>query len=117
MLKGAQFGSGGGKSSASGYPRRSEGNWKARCLPHLTALPVTLLQMELLLDCPVVDLDALAEVVQHDSGFTAQLLGLANADRHPDDHLLRIEDCLVDLGIFWLLAMVRDLPVSTQNIY
>jgi hypothetical protein len=117
MLKNIHFGSGRGKHSTFGYPQRSLGNWKARCLPHLTALPVTLLQMELLLDCPVVDLDALAEVVQHDSEFTAQLLELANADRHPDDHLLRIEDCLVDLGIFWLLAMVRDLPVSTQNIY
>jgi len=85
-------------------------------LPHLTALPSTLAQLELLLDRPVVDLAALADLVQSDSVLASQLLRLVNIDRHPDDFILRIEYCLVELGITWLLAMVRELPVSTQIV-
>jgi HD-like signal output (HDOD) protein len=101
----------------SGFVRATARNWRVRCLPHLTALPLTLLQMELLLDSPVVDLRTLAEVVQRDTGLATQLLQLANADRHPEEYMLRIEDCLVDLGISWLLAVVRELPVSAQDSY
>jgi hypothetical protein len=86
--------------------------WNSRCLPHLTALPSTLAQMELLLHVPVVDLQMLSDVVREDSGFAAQLLQLSNVDRHPEAHFLRIEDCLVDLGVDWLLAVVSQVPLT-----
>jgi hypothetical protein len=100
-----------------GYYHCSDSQWNSPSLPHLTALPSTLAQMELLLDRPVVDLAALAEVVQSDDVLASQLLRLVNIDRHPDDRLLRIDECLIELGISWLLAIVRELPVSTQDVY
>ena len=59
-------------------------SWNSRCLPHLTALPSTLAQMELLLNVPVVDLYVLSDVVNSDAGFASQLLQLSNLDRHPE---------------------------------
>jgi hypothetical protein len=91
--------------------------WNSRCLPHLTAMPSTLAQMELLLNVPVVDLYVLSDVVNRDSSFASQLLQLSNLDRHPEAHFLRIEDCLVDLGIDWLLAVVSQVPLTPQEIY
>jgi hypothetical protein len=117
MMTNGTIGSGSGSHSANAYPHGSCSSWNNCCLPHLTALASTLLQMELLLDCPVLDLYALAKVVQRDTGLATQLLQLANADRHPEDHMLSIEDCLLDLGIRWLLAIVRELPLSTQEDY
>ena len=115
MMKNGIHGVGTGGFSAAGYLYCSDSNWNSPCLPHLTALPSTLAQLELLLDRPVVDLAALASVVQSDIVFASQLLRLVNIDRHPDDSILRIDDCLVELGITWLLAMVRELPVSTLD--
>ena len=103
--------------SAAGYFHCSDSQWNSPCLPHLTALASTLAQMELLLDRPVVDLAALAYVVQSDISLTAQLLRFVNIDRHPDDSIRRIDECLIELGITWLLEMVRELPVSTQDVY
>jgi len=114
-MKNGNHGATGG-FSAAGYFHCSDSNWNTPCLPHLTALPSTLAQLELLLDRPVVDLAALADLVQSDSVLASQLLRLVNIDRHPDDFILRIEYCLVELGITWLLAMVRELPVSTQIV-
>ncbi len=94
---------------------RPESAYDSRGLPHLMALPATLVQMELLLNDPVVDLHALAEVVSKDLAFTIQLLRLSNMDRHPENYFLRIEDCLVDLGIDWLLTLVREAPLSLQR--
>jgi hypothetical protein len=117
MMKDGTRGTGGGHFSAAGYFHCSDRQWNSPCPPHLTALASTLAQLELLLDRPVVDLAALSEVVQSDNVLASQLLRLVNVDRHPDDSILCIEDCLVDLGITWLLAMVRELPVSTQDVY
>jgi c-di-GMP-related signal transduction protein len=117
MMKNSTRGAGDGHFSAAGYFHCSDSQWNSPSLPHLTALASTLAQIELLLDRPVVDLAALAEVVESDIILTSQLLRLVNIDRHPDDSILRIEDCLVELGITWLLAMVRELPVSTQDFY
>jgi hypothetical protein len=99
------------KRSGAGDP------WNSRCLPHLTALPATLAQMELLLNVPAIDLHALAEVVNGDAGFASQLLQLSNLDRRPEAHFVRIEDCLVDLGIDWLLAVVSQVPLTPQEFY
>jgi HDOD domain len=117
MLKNGMRGAAGGYFSAAGYFHCSDSEWNSPCPPHLTALPSTLAQMELLLDRPVVDLAALSQVVQSDMILSSQLLRLVNIDRHPDDSILRIEDCLIELGITWLLAMVRELPVSAQDVY
>src|SRR5258708_4209412 len=100
-----------------GYYHCSDSQWNSPSLPHLTAQPATLAQMELLLDRPVVDLGALGEVVQSDDLLASQLLRLVNIDRHPEDRILRIDECLVELGVSWLLAIVRELPLSTQDIY
>ncbi len=98
-----------------GCVRSLDSAWNTRCQPRLTALPSTLVQMELLLSDPVVDLCALAEVVTKDTVLAGQLLRMSNVDRGRDERFLRVEDCLVDLGIDWLLAIVRDVPLSSQR--
>ncbi len=80
------------------------------CLPVLPALPLTLAEMELLLQGPVADLGAVAEVARRDASLTAQLLWLANRDREEGDRLYRIEDCLVQLGLSVLRQLVRETP-------
>ena len=80
------------------------------CLPGLPALPLTLAEMELLLQGPVVDLGAIAEVAKRDASLTAQLLWLANRDREQSDRLYRIDACLVQLGISVLRELVRATP-------
>ena len=80
------------------------------CLPFLPALPLTLAELELLLQDPVVDLAAVAEVVKRDASFTAQLLLLANQEYEESDRFYRIEDCLVQLGISALQELVRRTP-------
>jgi c-di-GMP-related signal transduction protein len=117
MMKNGTRGAGDGRFSAAGYFHCSDSEWNNPCPPHLTALVSTLAEMELLLDRPVVDLAALARVVENDIVLASQLLRLVNIDRHPEDSILRISDCLVELGIAWLLAIVRELPVSTQDMY
>ena len=79
-------------------------------LPLVSASPLALAEMELLLQGPVVDLGAIAEVVKHDAGVTAQLLFLANRDREESDRFYRIEDCLVQVGISPLRELVRATP-------
>jgi len=91
-------------------------SWTTSQLPRLTPLTSTLVEMELLLNAPPVDLLALARVVQKDVVLATQLLRLANTDRHPQEYLLRIEDCLVDVGIDWLLALVEEVPLSPRRV-
>jgi len=79
-------------------------------LPGLPAWPLTLAEMELLLQGPVVDLGAIAEVAKRDASLTAQLLWLANRDREECDRLYRIETCLVQLGISVLREFVQETP-------
>jgi len=80
------------------------------CPPLLPALPLTLAEMELLLQEPVVDLGAIAEVAKRDASLTAQLLLLANRDREESDRFYRIEDCVVQLGISALQELVQETP-------
>jgi hypothetical protein len=115
MMKNSTRGASGGHFSATGYFHCADSHWNSPSPPHLTAMASTLVQMELLLDRPVVNLAALAEVVQSDITLASQLLRLVNIDRHPDDSILCIDTCLVELGIIWLLEMVRELPVCTQE--
>jgi hypothetical protein len=59
----------------------------------------------------------LSDVVKKDAGFASQLLQLGNLDRHPESHFVRIEDCLVDLGVDWLLAVVSQVPLTPTEAY
>lgn len=68
-------------------------------LPGLPILATTRLQLELLLNDPVVDLKAVTEVILSDAGATLQILRtvgreFAATDGRPD----RIEDCIVSLS-------------------
>lgn len=68
-------------------------------LPGLPILTTTRLQLELLLNDPVVDLKAVTEVILADAGATLQILRtvgreFAASDDRPD----RIEDCIVSLS-------------------
>jgi HD-like signal output (HDOD) protein len=68
-------------------------------LPGLPILTTTRLQLELLLNDPVVDLKAVTEVILADAGATLQILRtvgreFAENDGRPD----RIEDCIVSLS-------------------
>lgn len=76
----------------------------------LPALPLTLAELELLLQQPVVDLAAVAEVVKRDASFTAQLLLLANHDCEESERFYRVEDCLVQLGSSAVQELVRETP-------
>ena len=78
--------------------------------PLLAALPLTLAELELLLQGPVVDLTAIAEVAKRDAAVTAQLLLLANRDRDESDRIYRLEDCLVHIGISRLRGLVCAAP-------
>lgn len=78
--------------------------------PVLPALPLTLAELELLLQERVVDLTAVAEVAKRDASFTAQLLLLANQDLEDCDRLYRVEDCLVQLGISTVQELVQETP-------
>ena len=80
------------------------------CQPGLPALPLTLAEMELLLQEPVIDLGAIAEVAKRDASLAARLLLLANHDREASDRFYRIEDCLVQLGTAALRQLVRKTP-------
>jgi len=105
-----------GKVPSPGYSQYPGASWSAQQhLPRLTPLRSTLVEMELLLNAPPVDLFSLAQVVQKDVVLASQLLRLANTDRHPQEYLLRIEDCLVDVGIDWLLALVEEVPLSPRE--
>ena len=76
----------------------------------LPALPLTLAELELLLQERVVDLAAVAEVAKRDASFTAQLLLFANQDLDECDRLYRVEDCLVQLGISTVQELVSETP-------
>ena len=71
----------------------------ADILPSLPILTTTRLQLELLLNDPVVDLRAVTEVILADAGATLQILRTVGReftvnDGRPD----RIEDCIVSLS-------------------
>ncbi|HTR67811.1 MAG TPA: HDOD domain-containing protein [Terriglobales bacterium] len=106
---------GAGSFPSPGYSQCPGAFWTTQYLPRLTPLKSTLVEMELLLNAPPVDLFSLAQVVQKDVVLASQLLRLANTDRHPQEYLLRIEDCLVDVGIDWLLALVEEVPLSPRE--
>ena len=90
--------------------RRTDNSWPGFDPPPLAALPLTLAELELLLQGPVVDLGVIAEVVKRDAAVTAELLLLANRERDESDRFYRMEDCLVQIGISRLRELVQAMP-------
>ena len=94
-------------------PCPAQANQPATQIPFLLFLPVfplTLAEMELLLQQPTADLAAMAEVAKRDASLAAQLLLLANSDREESDRFYRLEDCLVQLGTGVLQGLVQQMP-------
>jgi HD-like signal output (HDOD) protein len=67
-------------------------------LPNVPILLSTRLQLELLLQEPVLDLSAVSEVILQDLGATLQILRLVGEEyRSADERPIRIEDCIASL--------------------
>ena len=68
-------------------------------LPQIPAMAATTLQLELLLQEPLVDLKIVSEVILSDPGATLQILRLIGEEyTNEEDRPTRIEDCLVSLN-------------------
>jgi HD-like signal output (HDOD) protein len=68
-------------------------------LPSLPILTTTRLQLELLLNDPVIDLKAVTDVILADAGATLQILRIVGSEfGEADDKPDRIEDCIVTLS-------------------
>jgi HDOD domain len=101
---------------AAGEPVQFDSLAHARCSRILPVLPLTLAQLELLIQEAVVDLGAIVEVARPDASLTAQLLLLANRDRDEDDRLSRVADCVVQLGISAVRDLVRGMsPIGPSD--
>jgi len=94
----------GGQSSESSHPTPQ----------HYAASPAALLQLELLLNQPVVDLAAVTTVVTNDPGLRAYVLHLAHADSpgHVAEATPSIHECIVQIGIDALRAALREFPMT-----
>lgn len=73
-------------------------------------MAATTLQLELLLQEPLVDLNAIAEVILSDAGATLQTLRLVGEEfPNEEDRPTRIEDCIVSLNLeCWYEAMRKQ---------
>lgn len=68
-------------------------------LPRISAMAATSLQLELLLQEPLVDLKAISEVILSDAGATLQIFRLVGEEFPNDQHRpTRIEDCIASLN-------------------
>ena len=72
----------------------------AQDLPAVPVLPRTLLQLDLIVGEPCVDLGQMSQLVLGDLGATLQILRLAGREYgNTEDRPNRIEDCIMDLGL------------------
>lgn len=81
------------------YPVHAYAQQLGDILPGLPILTTTRLQLELLLNDPVVDLKAVTEVILADAGATLQILRVVGREfEDMDSKPARIEDCIVSLS-------------------
>lgn len=84
-------------------------------LPRIPAMAATTLQLEFLLQEPLVDLKAISEVILSDAGATLQILRLIGEEfPNERERPTRIEDCIVSLNSDCWYEAIRQQGVS-QN--
>ena len=98
-------------SGAEWYPR-------ADPLPDIPIMPSTRLQLELLLQEPVLDLRAVSEVVLEDVGATLQILRLIGEEYAVEDERpIRIEDCIASLNAeTWFHAVCASTLIQNSKL-
>jgi hypothetical protein len=80
----------------------------------IPALAGTLLQLELLLNAPMVDLEAVTRLVRSDLGLCIQVLKESRFGAADGDQLWRISDCVIQLGS-QLLGLARPLCCGVEQ--
>jgi len=85
-------------------------------LPDVPILLSTRLQLELLLQEPVLDLSAVSEVILQDLGATLQILRLVGEEyRSFDERPIRIEDCIASLDTHIWFGAVSALTLEQNS--
>lgn len=99
-------------------PAVSVGRLPSGSLPALPTMPTTRLQLELLLKEPAVDLKAFTDVVSKDVGAVLQIYRLVG-EEYPevDGRPIRIEDCVVSLGMMRSFQMICASTASYSRLY
>ena len=84
--------------------------------PPVPVLSTTILQLELLLGEPALDLAAISAVLLTDMGAVIQLLRASAADApRPEDRTLRVGDCIASLGADTWFNAVSALPYIRER--
>lgn len=87
-------------------------------LPSLPVMIATRLQLELLLNDPVIDLGAVTEVILGDAGATLQILRLIGEEyKNAEDRPNRMEDCIVSLSMGRCYQVVCGAGSSRSGSY
>jgi hypothetical protein len=90
----------------------------AHDLPDVPVLLETLLQLDLEVQEPCVDLRAMSQLVLSDLGATVQILRLAGREYGNEEGCpTRIEDCISDLGVHACLEAVSAQVVARNSRY
>ncbi len=101
-------------------PSGDEHAWYARPdpLPDIPIMPATRLQLELLLQEPVLDLRAVSEVILEDLGATLQIFRLVGEEYAVEDERpMRIEDCIASLNRdSWFEAVCAATAVQNSRV-
>jgi HD-like signal output (HDOD) protein len=89
-----------------------------RPLPDVPIFPEILLRLDLEVQTPCVDLRAISQLVLGDLGATLQILRLAGREYgNNQDHPIRIEDCISDLGLDACLEAVSAQTQAHDRLY
>jgi len=85
--------------------------------PGFPAMPSALLQLELCLSAPVVDLQDITDIIRADIGLTVQLLRLAAPEmaRSPGN-LIGISELVVQVGVAKLFALATDTKPLSEHL-
>jgi HD-like signal output (HDOD) protein len=99
-------------------PEEEEGYASADPLPDVPIMLATRLQLELLLQEPVLDLRAVSEVILEDLGATLQILRLVGEEYAVEqERPIRIEDCIASLNAeTWFEAVSRATLVQNSRV-
>lgn len=85
-------------------------------LGNIPAAAASLLNLQWLLNQPVIDLEAVATCIRADSGILLHVLSAVVPETAEfEDDLLRVENCIIHLGVATVRAILRQVPVSANE--
>src|SRR5271170_6699484 len=97
---------------ASSFPLPGEAEF-----PGFPAMPSALLQLELCLSAPVVDLQDVTDIIKGDVGLTVQLLRLAAREiAKSPGKLIGISELVVQVGVAKLFALATETKSLTGHL-